>query len=256
MKKLCSILLALCMMIGIGAAGTVGASADLADDITNIVITDSLTEKMPYITQMLVYYLGDWENFRPEYEANLLPGKNLDDILSEVEAAFAVILDDTETFFLNTTVEDLILVIARCDEIFEESFNSEFLAELDALQAAYSKAYQHYFLTLTKLAETLENASPLVLFALGAGLDLGSDPLKEATDLLEEFELFSRFQGPMQTAGSIAELTAYCNSLTERAIAVIAKIDAFSTMKWWQMLPDWLQWILRYFCFGWIWMND
>lgn len=24
--------------------------------------------------------------------------------------------------------------------------------------------------------------------------------------------------------------------------------------KWWQRLPDWLQWILRYMCFGWRWM--
>ena len=26
------------------------------------------------------------------------------------------------------------------------------------------------------------------------------------------------------------------------------------TLKWWQRLPDWAQWSLRYICFGWIWM--
>jgi len=25
-------------------------------------------------------------------------------------------------------------------------------------------------------------------------------------------------------------------------------------LKWWQKLPNWMQWILRYLCFGWIWM--
>lgn len=25
--------------------------------------------------------------------------------------------------------------------------------------------------------------------------------------------------------------------------------------KWWQKAPDWVQWILYYLCFGWIWMN-
>jgi len=26
-------------------------------------------------------------------------------------------------------------------------------------------------------------------------------------------------------------------------------------LKWWQKQPNWIQWLLRYICFGWIWMK-
>jgi len=33
------------------------------------------------------------------------------------------------------------------------------------------------------------------------------------------------------------------------------KVDETVTLKCWQRLPCWLQWILRWVCFGWIWMK-
>jgi len=31
--------------------------------------------------------------------------------------------------------------------------------------------------------------------------------------------------------------------------------DPGANLKWWQKLPDWLQWLLRVFCLGWLWMR-
>ncbi|MCL1952850.1 MAG: hypothetical protein FWF60_08495 [Oscillospiraceae bacterium] len=51
-----------------------------------------------------------------------------------------------------------------------------------------------------------------------------------------------------------------CFVIAQAINRTIGSTDTFqlvvrkAVQKWWQTLPPWLQWILRWLCFGWIWM--
>jgi len=63
-----------------------------------------------------------------------------------------------------------------------------------------------------------------------------------------------------------AEITSLVNQLKNDLNTIIAALnnaraklktlwDSFRAFKWWERLPGFLQWILKWLCFGWLWMK-
>jgi hypothetical protein len=143
-KKIGSFVLALCLAAGIGLCGAVPAQAETLGDI---IIATSLREKMPSLLKLMPYsYLREQESLRPEMEADLREGKDLDEVLAALtDTVAAALSNDMPNFLLNTSVEDLDQLVAQCDALVEESFTEELMETFRAFSQAYCQAAEQYW---------------------------------------------------------------------------------------------------------------
>ena len=253
MKKLLSILLVFCLAAGIGVSGAVSANAEenvsmagLGDILGGLDITDSLVGKSPILGPIMAYDLVcRQESLRPELEAGLLPGKNLDDVLAAMAAVVSGESDELKNIVSNTLPQELEQMRARCEAIFAESFTEEFLAEFNAFKDAFSKALEHGMKAFIKLGS---------IALSGAILLLDTDTRSEVTELLNWLRKLENVLD-VKELGSFAEMTAHFEGITARVDSTMAKIEVRDGQKWWQLLPPFVQFLLRWLCFGWIWMK-
>ena len=59
---------------------------------------------------------------------------------------------------------------------------------------------------------------------------------------------------PATTESEGVETRVCARDASHTETRAIAKLQP-AAQKWWQKLPAWVQWILRYLCFGWLWMK-
>ena len=253
MKKIWSILLALCLVIGIGAGGAMGVGAEvevsasgLEDLLTGLFLKDSLMEKVPYLMSFMAYgIVCQKESMKPASEAGLLPGKNLDDVRAGIEAESVDIDGDLENFLLNTSPQDMEQALARCDALFVENFTEDFLAEFNTFKKTALRVTEQYMKALSTLSAMASNGK--ILF-------LSADVRAEAVELFDWINGMSITDG-LDEFETLAELTAHFSGIEERIAPTMKRIEADSAQKWWQRLPKVAQVLLRYLCFGWIWMK-
>jgi len=124
-------------------------------------------------------------------------------------------------------------------------------------------------LTFTGPEETMGANAQLQLEAAmivaGAGngdVDWNSDNTKVAT--VDDTGLVKAHEDGKATITGTIDLDESSSVVAEFAVTVGDGIEKGGNnnnnnnntqLKWWQKLPPWLQWILRWFCFGWIWMK-
>jgi len=245
MKKLLSVLLTLCMMIGVGLCGTISASA--ARRLGELIVSYTVMQRKPQIVPLVVYdYSCGMDSLQPAFEAGLLSNKNLADVRTGVNTAVALISSDVTNYLVFRTVQDIEQAVALCDEIFAESFTGDFLAEFNALKEAYGQAIDQYYRAYDVITD---------MWADGAITD--RNLLAETRNVIL---LLAEMYDISLQKGSIAEMTAFYVGKTAQISATMAKLDGTdpggsNVEKWWENFSPFMQWILRWFFLGWIWMN-
>jgi len=136
--------------------------------------------------------------------------------------------------------------IASLDLLIAESFNSEFLVKFGAFKTTAENSFKQYWLTSYRLAinssQVVLNRAALITEVAALGVDEAA--LLAATSLAEYTAPFAAFG---TQAASIWERAQFAQDDDGG--------DGPDTRKWWEKLPTFLQGILRWLFFGWIWMR-
>jgi len=249
MKKILSILLTLCMVIGIALCGTVSAGAGLIGDLlVKGTIVGDILEKLPLLAKIAAYWylISEQESLWPEFEAGLLPGKTLDEIRAAMDTMEGTFEDMyLRDFFASTaTTQELEQILAFFDKLFAESFTSEFLAKFYTFRDTLTQATDQFYRAYAKLG---------AMKLSGAIYLLPVDLRDEALELLAWLDNPDNIDIP-EDAASLASLTARFADVITRINTTMAKVEGYKP-QWWKNLPAIVQWILRYVLFGWLWMK-
>jgi len=262
MKKLLSILLALMMVVGVGGAVSASAStanvaatnigealragASPAISVQSLSPNEGFTKQdyenwimlmpiMPYLNLGLSYIYG-WAA-ADEIIAALLPGKNIMSFIFESYELSDYVVNNNEALFaqgrLQTVLDE---TLAKLDALHATYFTSDFLATFGAYKTAYTNGTQQALRLESMVNFTWMRNYGEIIAAYDA--------------LTKTFEADSK---NIEETGSLQAQTAYFAKLAADSAAIIARIDT-SPFAWWELLPSFLQWILRWIFFGWIWM--
>ncbi|MCL1951914.1 MAG: hypothetical protein FWF60_03720 [Oscillospiraceae bacterium] len=292
MKKLLSVLLAMAMVLGIGVYGMVGAQAKAWEELTWEDRAEIRVSVAPVQGYTNFFAWGDPDAFgnaalRSEFIAGLLDKSlmsweinskihNISDQVSAITSTvpsfsfiYVSIFEEYKPMIveyydgtLKTKCDQAILDL---DTLFTGQFDSAFLAKFEALKkAAFVDYYtQETYLEACLYAEVRKEVKIKNLDEINAE--------KEAFEIL-----FYPAVVDVWTNGTLEEITAFYGGATAKLKAIFDKIkfddgttptiptdptdpidpvDPALLQKWWQKVAPWVQWILRYLCFGWIWMR-
>jgi len=229
MKKLLSVLLALCMAVGIGLCGTVTASADEYGDVRGEML--AMFEGFKADMRLLPYFYAlTAPGLRAELEAGLLPGKDKDAVFAALDSLVAIV----EALSEDTSQELKDQTLVSFETLFSENFTNAFLSTFNTFNNAFVQAFSPI---KTYIAEF--DAISLARLWNPAAFYRVMDFLLWITGKLE----------PLLETGTFAQFTAFCTEAQTRLDSLL------NPPRWWEKLPDILQWILRWILFGWIWMK-
>lgn len=238
MKKIVSIILTLCLVVGIGACGMVPAGAAEFGDITKEFAADLYL--LPYSYAMTM------PGLRPEVEAGLLPGKDIDSVFAALETileAWSADIDDTTDSVSAVPPEVKEELLTACEALFAESFSAEFLVTFGAFKSAMVQAFAPLGIVVTGF-DNFDEQDAMVFVAKLWNPLLFFEVMNVLMWMAEAGE-------PIFESGNFAQFTSFFEELERR----ISEVSLISTQKWWQRLPYFLQTILRFLFFGWAWMK-
>ena len=268
MKKLLSILLAMAMVLGIGVCGTVGARAAKYDNLR-------LEEQMEILTTVLpVLAYFQWEGSMAriiEAEAGLNPGYTFCDISGTTEWLAFEDFEKKYGFFdydafadayvngtLFTEIEQVLPAIGK---LFSDCFTTTFLTTtFYPYRDAFAGGFSQYLLLAYLYEEGPEKIANInELREDCVSLEAWIQDVYNDSRIGEDGRWHYGDNG-LEKTGSFADLTNFFLDMQVRAKAILDRVKFADTTpeppeKWWQKVPNWVQWILRYLLFGWLWMN-
>jgi len=257
MKKLLSVLLAVCMVLGVGA---MSVHAITIDDLTfeEFIEQAQLTWPIDAYGFVFGYYPRDDGSFIPALYVSQEAVDGLLDGAADPGVGYHSILrqfglfenDDIATKTRNGTlqaaVEQAVLALeALWAEIYTEVYLDKFAAFKEAFVNGNTQFLHLHMLFVTKTIVNIAEISQA--FHNLEDWFYSRDESRGAEELARE-------------SGTLAELTTVYTELETRAKAIIDRIvftdpGTDPEQQWWQRLPSWIQWILYYLFFGWVgWM--
>ncbi len=250
MKKVLSILLALCMLVGIGVCGATQARAVDANNPTIKEQGKALSILTPLVAYESLVIICN----QSELEEYLHQGKTIDDAF--ITAAKEIYIASIEKYLYNydllfeaaangaLTVE-VQQATSNLDKLFADYFNTTFLSKCEAFKTVFSQGFSQLLLLIYLIDEKQNEI-------------VNIDIIRADTNALSAlFTAYSSQTGLLYT-GTLEQNTDFWQDFEIKAKAILDKVvlrDSAEPQKWWEKAPDWVQWILKYLLFGWIWMN-
>ena len=257
MKKLLSVLLVACMAVGVGGAVSAGAV-----DFSDLPPVEEAAEALTVLMPLAAYVdLNAFEGTNPELIAGLRLGKTIDTAFttaySEAAACYGryQLKGESDLDVLLKAYADGSLIIdveqsiASLATLFGEYFNPIFLSKFETYKAAYVEGWGQFWLLIYHLAkdqETIANWD-----------ELKADMAALNDWMNENLVTYEGAEDNVRNSGDFVAVTAFFLELQTRAKAIEDKIEYTTTTPepWWNNLPTFVQWLLRYILFGWIWMR-
>lgn len=170
-------------------------------------------------------------------------------------------LDALAAAYANGTLQsDSAQVLSDLDTLFSNYFTPAFMNTFNAYKAALTKGLSAYIMLGFRYIDMKSTIANL-------------NKIDKAIDDFEDW--FSRIyqdgyrvsgiwhygDNGLDKTGNLAAHTAFWLDVDREAKKIWDMIEEYANptptppKKWWQKLPNWVQWILRSICFGWFWMN-
>ena len=275
MKRLLSVLLAVCMVVGVGVCGTVGAGAAVDDEYVEYL--ENLLLALEFIFPAEAYALFEVRN-NPVIEAEINAG-----IKKPLDSAFATGFQARDNFirryqkvvqvtggsilewdfdviaaaYANGTLEtDSAQVVSDLDILFNSYFTSAFMSTFNAYRAAVTKGFSALVMLTYRVEKESDHIANLNEIIVEANVfwDWLSGVLQDGQR--DSSGMWHYGNNGLDKTGNLAQHTAFWLQVEVKAKAIWDKIEYTAPPeKWWEPLPTFVQWILRYLLFGWIWMR-